>query len=93
MESVWDYPRPPVVVPCRRRVRVEHSGAVVADSTRAVRVLETASPPTIYVPRADVAADALKEVGGGHTVCEWKGRAHYEDIEGPFKGAAGTLRW
>lgn len=34
-ESVWDYPRPPRVEPCRRRVRVEHDGEVIAESSRA----------------------------------------------------------
>ena len=79
MESVWDYPRPPALVPCERRVRVELAGHVVADSTRALRVLETASPPTVYVPPADVARELLRETWG-HTVCEWKGRASYADV-------------
>ena len=29
-ESVWDYPRPPALVPCERRVRVE-LGAITGD--------------------------------------------------------------
>ncbi len=41
-ESVWDYPRPPLLVPCERRVRVELAGETVADSTAALRMLETA---------------------------------------------------
>jgi uncharacterized protein (DUF427 family) len=41
MERVWEYPRPPAVVPCRRRVRVELAGEVLAESTHALRVLET----------------------------------------------------
>jgi len=41
MESVWDYPRPPVVKESRRRARVVHGGVTVADSSRALRVLET----------------------------------------------------
>jgi len=76
-ESVWDYPRPPRIERCERRVRIEHAGEVMAESDRALRVLETASPPTIYVPREDVRTDLLEEVGGHHTHCEWKGRAHY----------------
>jgi uncharacterized protein (DUF427 family) len=73
MESVWDYPRPPALVPCDRRVRVELGDPVVADSAAALRVLETASPPTVYVPPADVAWELLHETSG-HTLCEWKGR-------------------
>jgi uncharacterized protein (DUF427 family) len=80
-ESVWDYPRPPRVEPESRRVRVELGGETIADSTRALRVLETASPPTIYVPREDVREELLSPAGGHHTVCEWKGRAHYLHAE------------
>ncbi len=78
-ESVWDYPRPPAVVSCERRVRVTHAGRTVAESDRALRVLETASPPTIYVPPEDVRAELL-EPTEGHTVCEWKGQASYFDV-------------
>ena len=53
-ESVWDYPRPPRVEPLDRHVRIVLGGETIAESDRALRVLETASPPTIYVPREDV---------------------------------------
>jgi uncharacterized protein (DUF427 family) len=79
VESVWDYPRPPALVPCDRRVRVEFAGRMIADSTRALRVLETASPPTIYVPRADIEEQALAPASG-QTLCEWKGAASYHDV-------------
>jgi len=62
-------------------VRIEHGGEVVAESDRALRVLETASPPTIYIPAADVRMQLLTEVAGEHTHCEWKGRAHYFDLK------------
>jgi uncharacterized protein (DUF427 family) len=74
--SVWDFPRPPLVEPVADRVRVQFGGALVADSTRAVRVCETASPPTYYVPLEDVAVGALVPTDGS-SVCEWKGRAAY----------------
>jgi uncharacterized protein (DUF427 family) len=79
VESVWDYPRPPAVVACQRRVRVAFAEQSIADSTNALRVLETASPPTIYVPAADVRTDLLIPVQGS-TVCEWKGVATYFDV-------------
>ena len=79
MESVWDYPRPPALVPCERRVRVLLDGELVADSTDALRVLETASPPTIYVPPGDVDADLLRP-GRGRSLCEWKGAARYWNV-------------
>jgi len=75
-ESVWEYPRPPRLEAVERPVRVELGGVTVATSTRALRVCETASPPTYYVPLADVAPDALEPVPGT-TLCEWKGAARY----------------
>jgi uncharacterized protein (DUF427 family) len=92
MESVWDYPRPPALVPCERRVRVELAGHVVAESTGALRVLETASPPTVYVPPAHVALELLRETSG-HSVCEWKGRAHYADVVVGGHRAPRTAWW
>ena len=87
-ESVWDYPRPPAVVPCERHVRVEHGGEVIAESDRALRVLETSSPPTIYVPPQDVRLDLLEEDADWHrTHCEWKGHASYLDVLAPDERA------
>lgn len=80
-ESVWDYPRPPRIVADRRRVRVVSAGRVVAESTRALRVLETASPPTFYVPAEDVDADSVRRASGA-THCEWKGLARTYDVAG-----------
>jgi uncharacterized protein (DUF427 family) len=79
IESVWDYPRPPAVQPCERRVRVEFAGEVLADSTAAVRVLETSHPPTIYIPFADVRRDLLAPSQARPTICEFKGQARYLD--------------
>ena len=78
-ESVWDYPRPPRIEPSKRPVRVEFAGVTIADSAKAVRVLETSSPPTIYIPPNDVLMDHLKPVDKT-TYCEWKGDASYFDI-------------
>lgn len=87
-ESVWDYPRPPAVVPTAERVRVVHRGVVIADTTRAIRVLETSQPPAYYVPRADVRADLLRRTDT-RSVCEWKGTATYWSLVLP-DGAAGA---
>jgi uncharacterized protein (DUF427 family) len=75
-ESVWDYPRPPDVVPDERRVEILHDGRVIARSTRSVRVRETASPPTFYLPPQDVRRERLAPAGGS-SFCEWKGAARY----------------
>jgi uncharacterized protein (DUF427 family) len=79
VERVWDYPRPPAVVPCDRRVRIELGGEVLADSVDALRVLETSHPPTIYVPPADVRRDLLVPSDARPTICEFKGVARYLD--------------
>jgi uncharacterized protein (DUF427 family) len=80
-ESVWDYPRPPAVEAEKRLVRVLHEGRVIAESERGVRVLETASPPTVYLPPEDVEPGAIEPVEG-NTFCEWKGQASYLDVVG-----------
>ena len=79
-ESVWDYPRPPRVEPAPAPVRVVHNSVDLANSERVLRVLETASPPTFYIPREDVAMKYLHATTG-HTVCEFKGVASYFDLE------------
>jgi len=86
-ESVWDYPRPPRVEPLDRHVRVILGGETIAESDRALRVLETASPPTIYIPREDVREDVLIEVPDVSTECEWKGTATYFHAEAGGKRA------
>ena len=78
-ESVWDYPRPPRVEAEDRPVRVTLAGAPVAASERAVRVLETAGAPVVYVPRDDVVEGTLSPASGS-TFCEWKGSASYFDV-------------
>lgn len=79
MERVWDYPRPPAIRPAGRGVRVELGGRVLARSERALRVLETSHPPTIYIPPADVDRTMLVARGGRGSWCEFKGRAAYLD--------------
>jgi uncharacterized protein (DUF427 family) len=78
-ESVWDYPRPPRIEPSRRPVRILFGGEVVAESSAALRVLETSSPPTIYIPTADVRMDLLRP-SDNRSHCEWKGGASYYDL-------------
>ncbi len=78
-ESVWDYPRPPAVVPTDEHVVVTHKGQVIVDTTHALRVLETSHPPTYYLPLADVAPGVIEQISG-NTVCEFKGTATYGDL-------------
>jgi uncharacterized protein (DUF427 family) len=79
MESVWDYPRPPRVEASMRRIRVEFAGEVVAETTRAFRVLETSHPPVFYLPPEDVRRELLRP-SRRRTWCEFKGEAAYYDL-------------
>lgn len=74
--SVWDHPRPPALVPDTREVLVRWGDVVVARSRRTLRVLETAHPPSFYLPWDDVARH-LFQPAAGTSFCEWKGPASY----------------
>ncbi len=75
-ESVWDYPRPPRQEQSTALVVVSVDGVELAHSRGSVRVLETASPPTVYLPPSDVHLDLLRHAPGS-SWCEWKGQAKY----------------
>jgi uncharacterized protein (DUF427 family) len=75
-ESVWDYPRPPALLECAQLIKVKTGNTTIASSTRCIRILETASPPTVYIPPYDIALDPLMRVRG-NSFCEWKGAADY----------------
>ena len=92
-ESVWDYPRPPVVVPSDRHVRVVHGDVTIADSGDALRVLETAGAPVWYLDPRDVRMDLLRPSAAGATFCEWKGRATYFDLVLPDGTAVPRVAW
>jgi len=78
-ESVWDFPRPPRVEPSGEHVVVRFAGIVVAETSDAVRVLETSHPPVYYLPRAAFAPGTLVEASGS-SVCEFKGTSRYLDV-------------
>jgi uncharacterized protein (DUF427 family) len=81
-ESVWDYPRPPAISADSRHVIVKNQDVIIADSIHAVRILETASPPTYYVPPQDVNSEYIVAAAGS-SFCEWKGEAHYFSLDSP----------
>jgi uncharacterized protein (DUF427 family) len=60
-------------------VRVELRSEVLADSDRALRVLETSHPPTIYVPPDDVRLKLLVAGVTASSWCEFKGASRYLD--------------
>ncbi len=78
-ESVWDYPRPPVVRNTGKHIEVFFNNILIADSTDTKRVLETSSPPVYYIPPADIEMKYLIE-SDKITYCEWKGEAHYYTV-------------
>lgn len=75
-ESVWDYPRPPRLVTDDRLITIDWQGVRLVETRTALRVLETASPPTFYFPPAAVSPGLLFP-DEGSSYCEWKGRADY----------------
>ncbi len=80
-ESCWDYPRPPVVEPTPEHVVVELGGVRIAETTSALRLLETSHPPTYYLPRESFGEGCLRPAEGS-SMCEWKGQAAYLDVLG-----------
>jgi uncharacterized protein (DUF427 family) len=75
-ESVWDYPRPPVIVEDIREIEVRSvNGQLLLKTNSARRLLETASPPTFYLPPEDLCVELIPAVGS--SFCEWKGVAEY----------------
>jgi uncharacterized protein (DUF427 family) len=77
--SVWDFPRPPALVPVEGQVKVERGGHIIAVTRNALAILETSHPPTYYFPRDDVNLHQLRPATG-KTFCEWKGHATYFDV-------------
>lgn len=77
--SVWDFPRPPKLVPEKREIVVYWGDLLVAKTPNAWALLETAHPPTYYIPKEDVRQDLLQASQRG-SFCEWKGQAQYWDL-------------
>ncbi len=79
-ESVWDYPRPPSLRRLDLKIEVNYEGSVLAKSTEALCVSETASPPVFYISFANIVFDLLWKTSGS-SFCEWKGKASYWGIK------------
>lgn len=58
------------------RVRAAFAGRVIADTRKALTVLETGCLPVFYFPRADVEMSRLSKTDH-HTRCPYKGQASY----------------
>lgn len=78
-ESVWDYPRPPRLEATTKHLKIIFNGEVIAETTRAYRVLETSHPPVYYIPQEDIRMEFLAPTRQ-RSFCEFKGEAVYWDI-------------
>lgn len=87
---MWDYPRPPVLVPSSELVEVWHGEVCVASTRNSLRLLETASPPTFYLPPGDIELSLLAPATGA-SFCEWKGAASYWSLKD--RQALGAVGW
>ena len=79
-ESVWDYPRPPRVEQSSSQIRVVFNDTTIAETSRALRVLETSHPPVYYIPFGDVQQQFLSR-SERQSYCEFKGLATYYTLK------------
>lgn len=79
-ESVWDYPRPPRVEATSKHLKVVFNNIIIAETNRALRVLETSHPPVYYLPLEDVKMEYLTP-NDEVSFCEFKGKANYYDVK------------
>jgi uncharacterized protein (DUF427 family) len=77
-ENVQSYPRPPALEPVPQRIVLRLGGTLVAETSRALRVLETHHAPSYYLPPEDI--HAVLRPAQGSSFCEWKGVARYFDV-------------
>ena len=75
--SVWDFPRPPALKAVTQKLEVFDKEDLIAKTTKGFAMLETASPPTYYIPLADIDPTLLAPVPKKNSICEWKGKAAY----------------
>jgi len=78
VESAWErYPEYRIdLVPVPGTARVWHGDLLLAESTGAVRLIETDHVERLYLPESDLVAGLL-EANDHHTVCPFKGEADY----------------
>ncbi|MDQ3641981.1 MAG: DUF427 domain-containing protein [Actinomycetota bacterium] len=89
-ESVWAYPRPPRVEPCRSQVEVVFAGVTIAVTLASLRVLETSHPPNYYFPPDSVIPGVFR-ASLKTSWCEWKGRATYYSVVHRGKAVADAV--
>jgi uncharacterized protein (DUF427 family) len=78
-ESVWDYPRPPLIEDTDKHLQVFLAGSLIAETRRAKRVVEKSHPPVYYFPIEDIQMEYL-DLNTEVSFCEYKGRANYYNL-------------
>ncbi len=72
--------RPVSIQLTNKHVVVVFNGITIADTNRAIRVLETSHPPAYYIPPADIRMEYFTSTNRT-TFCEFKGAASYWTIK------------
>jgi len=75
--SVWDFPRPPALKEVTQKLEVFYKNNCIAATVKGLAILETASPPTYYIPLQDIETTQLLAIPNKNSICEWKGKAQY----------------
>ena len=78
-----NFPRPPSCEQTPRHLQIKWNGQTIADTKEAYWALETYHPPTYYLPPSSLKIP-LKTTSRT-SMCEWKGRATYYEVENPTK--------
>ncbi len=58
-----------------------HAGVTIAETERALRILETSHPPVYYIPPQDVAMQWMRRSPRRSSFCEFKGMATYWSLQ------------
>lgn len=79
-KSILDYPLPPVPENFYKNVRIIFNGIEIANSKKAIRVLEKGHPPVYYISNDNVKMEYLVPAEN-HSTCPWKGEASYYHVK------------
>lgn len=81
---------PITITPTKGRVQVKFGGRIIADSTRAVTLLEASYPPVQYIPREDAEMTFFQSTAH-MTHCPYKGDASYFSLKAGDKSAENAV--
>jgi uncharacterized protein (DUF427 family) len=81
---------PITITPAPHRVRVTFAGRVVADSRRALSLVEASYMPVMYIPREDVDLTTFERTSH-KTHCPYKGDASYYTIQADGRTAQNAV--